>query len=81
MHYVYVLRNTAGKLYTGCTEDLRRRFAEHNNRKVISTKAFAPWKLVYYEVCESKKDALLRERYLKSAWGKRYLKGRLRHSV
>lgn len=81
MHYVYVLKNKDGKLYTGYTADLRRRVKEHNNGESISTKAYIPWKLEYYEACESKTDALLREKYLKSSWGKRYLKNRLRHSA
>jgi putative endonuclease len=35
-------------------------------------------KLVYYEACVDRKDALKREKYLKTAWGKRYLKGRMK---
>jgi putative endonuclease len=81
MQYVYVLRNAKSRLYTGYTSDLRRRFKEHNNKESISTKSFGPWKLIYYEACESKKDALIRERYLKSTWGKRYIRNRVKHSA
>ncbi len=39
MQYVYVLRSAKdGKRYTGCTGDLRKRFSEHNDGKVESTK-------------------------------------------
>jgi putative endonuclease len=35
-------------------------------------------KLIYWEGCISQKDAARREKYLKTAWGKRYIKGRVR---
>jgi len=79
MHYVYVLRSLKdGRLYTGSTGDLRRRLDEHNKRQVEATKHMAPFEVVYYEACQSKYDALRREKYLKTIYGKRYLKNRLR---
>lgn len=36
-------------------------------------------KLVYYEACCDKQDAFHREKYLKTTWGKRYLKTRMNH--
>ena len=80
MYYVYVLRG-AKEFYTGATNDLRRRISEHNSGKNFSTKNKGPWKLVYYEACESSKDAFTREKYLKTAWGKRYIKGRIKNSI
>lgn len=44
---------------------MRRRFAQHNNKKVLSTKHYAPFKLIYYEAYASRKDALERESKLK----------------
>jgi putative endonuclease len=77
-HYVYVLQSLAdGNFYTGYTNDLRRRMEEHHAGKVPSTVVRRPLQLVYYEACRSRADATLREKYLKTAWGKRYLKGRL----
>jgi putative endonuclease len=35
-------------------------------------------KLIYWEGCINQQDATRREKYLKSAWGKRYIKERLR---
>lgn len=35
-------------------------------------------KLIYWEGCISKQDAARREKYLKTAWGKRYIKGRVK---
>ena len=77
-HYVYVLLSDKdGQFYTGYTSDLRRRLAEHHAGSVRSTKSRLPVRLVYYEACLSQADATKREKYLKSAWGKRYIKGRL----
>lgn len=79
MHYVYVIKSSKdGKLYTGCTEDLRKRILEHNNGKVISTKERGPFIMIYYEASLDKVDAFAREKYLKTGMGKRYLKNRLK---
>ena len=79
MQYVYILRRKKdGKWYTGCTEDLRKRFSDHNNGKVSSTKGRGPFELIYYEVSLNAEDAFAREKYLKSGMGKRYLKNRLK---
>ena len=77
MYYVYVLRSPQ-QFYIGSTNNLRRRFSEHESGKVFSTKNKSPWKIVYYEACIAEKDARLREQYLKTAWGKRYLKNRIK---
>ena len=76
MYYVYVLRSPK-QFYIGSTGDLRKRFADHQSGESKSTKNRGPWKIVYYEASKSKKDALRREKYLKTAWGRRYLKTRL----
>lgn len=79
MQYVYVLRSTKdGKWYTGCREDLRKRFNEHNDGKGESTKGRGPLELIYYEASLNSEDAFAREKYLKSGMGKRYLKNRLK---
>lgn len=79
MFYVYIIKSKRdNKWYTGYTDDLRKRFKEHNNNKVSSTKNRGPFELIYYEACLNKYDALLREKYLKTGMGKRYLKNRLK---
>jgi len=79
MHYVYVLKSSKdGKFYTGCTEDLRKRFKDHNDGKVISTKGRGHFELVYYEASKDKIDAFTRGKYLKTGMGNRYLKNRLK---
>lgn len=43
MYYTYVLRsNEDSKLYTGFTNDIRKRFRQHNNNEAISTKGRGP---------------------------------------
>jgi len=50
MFRVYVLKSKKdGKWYTGCTKDLRKRFREHNENRVVSTKGRGPSILIYYE--------------------------------
>ena len=82
MFYTYVLRSKNDeKFYTGATGDLRERFKLHNKGEVFSTKGRGPFELIYYEACNNSKDAFLREKYLKSGPGKRYLKNRLKRSL
>ena len=79
MHYVYVLRSIRdGRFYTGYAIDLERRIAQHNAGNVFSTKHRRPFELMYYEACRYKEDALRRERYLKTTYGKRYIKNRIK---
>jgi putative endonuclease len=78
-YYVYALRSLKDNLfYVGFTKDLKARLEAHNRGLVNSTKHRAPFELVYWEGCLNQTDATRREKYLKSAWGKRYIKNRLR---
>lgn len=77
--YVYVLASVKdGKWYTGSTNDLRKRFKQHNDGRSMSTKGRGPFDLIYYEMCRDEKDARVREIYLKTGMGKQYLKNRLK---
>ncbi|MDP3993820.1 MAG: GIY-YIG nuclease family protein [Candidatus Doudnabacteria bacterium] len=79
MVFTYVLRSKKDRLwYTGSTEDLRKRFLLHNSNKIVSTKGRGPFELIYYEACLNDHDARIREKYLKSGPGKRYLRNRLK---
>lgn len=78
--YVYILKSEKdNNFYTGYTANLRIRLAQHDNGKVGSTKNRRPLKLVYFEGCINQQDATHREKYLKSSWGKRYIKTRLQN--
>jgi len=79
MMYTYVLRSKQdGKWYTGSTQDLRKRFLEHQSEKSTSLKGRAPLELIYYEACLDSQDARTREKYLKTGMGKRYIKNQLK---
>ena len=80
MYYVYVLLSEKDNMfYTGYTSNLENRIEEHLKGKVNSTRYRLPIKLVYYECSISQDDALHREKYLKSTYGKRYIRNRLKH--
>ncbi|MDO8573083.1 MAG: GIY-YIG nuclease family protein [bacterium] len=79
MYYIYILKSKKNKRwYTGSTNNLRKRFKEHNNGKSSWTKKGIPWELIYYEACHNEEDTRSRELYLKSGMGKRYIKNRLK---
>ena len=82
MHYVYILKSQKnGKLYKGCTDDIKKRIAKHNQGKVRSTKLSRPWKLIYYEGFINKTDALREELFLESGKGKERLKYLLKNTL
>ena len=66
------------KFYTGYTENLKLRFEEHQKGRAASTKSKTPLKLIYSEACLDKKDAMHREKYLKTYYGKKFIKTRLK---
>lgn len=79
MFYTYVLQSEkSGNWYTGSTNDLRKRFNQHNSNLSGYTKKRGPYKLIYYEACVDERDARVREIYLKTGMGKRYIKNRLK---
>ena len=66
MYYVYILKSLKDeKLYIGSTNNLKRRFSEHNNGFNRSTKARRPFEIKYYEAYTSEHDARKREYRLK----------------
>ena len=73
-YYTYVLLSEKdGNYYVGYTKDLNVRFEQHQKGQVTSTKYRLPFKLIYYEACLLQKDALKREKHLKTFYGKMYL--------
>jgi putative endonuclease len=79
VYYIYILHSDKdGKLYTGYTENLELRFEQHQRGRVPSTKDRRPLRLIYFEACLSQADALHREKYLKTHYGKMFLKNRLK---
>ena len=75
MYYTYVLESINHKRkYIGYTGNLNKRLQEHNLGKVRSTKAYKPYKLIYFEKFENKTEARKREIFFKSGQGRLFLK-------
>jgi putative endonuclease len=78
-YYVYVLRSLKDdKFYIGYTTDLRKRFQEHQDGFVTSTKPRTPFELIFFEAYRNKYDAIRREKYLKTSKGKSTVRQMLR---
>jgi len=69
MYYVYLLKLSNGNIYVGFTEDIKRRFNEHNSGLERTTKRFLPCKLICYFAFNLKYKALAFEKYLKTGSG------------
>lgn len=54
--------------------DVEQRLKTHNSGQVKSTKAYIYWTLVHVEEFNSRIEARKREKYLKSAAGRRWRK-------
>ena len=71
---VYALKNKINnEIYVGISKDPNRRLIEHNSGKNRYTKAFSPWHIFFQELYDDYESARIREIYLKSSAGKRYL--------
>jgi len=75
MYYVYVLQSVkSAKVYIGFTSNLDSRIIAHNHPSNTGwTKLFMPWKLVYSEEFDTKAEAMLREKQLKSCKGREFI--------
>ncbi len=78
-HFTYVLKSKKdNKLYTGYTKDLKLRFKQHQKGLIESTRERRPLSLTYFEACMNQQDATHREKYLKTFYGKMFIKNRLK---
>mgnify|MGYP002353867915 FL=1 len=80
MFVVYVLHSPRfDKIYIGFTSDLQNRIKAHNE---LATKGwtikFRPWTVIYTETFDNKKDAIEREKQLKSAKGRIFIRSILK---
>ncbi|MDD5710885.1 MAG: GIY-YIG nuclease family protein [Candidatus Colwellbacteria bacterium] len=74
MYNLYILQSlTSGRTYTGITDNLERRLKEHNAGRHPYTKRYLPWEIIYTELLNSRIEARGREKYFKSAAGRRLL--------
>ena len=64
--YTYLLRCADGTLYCGWTNDIEKRLAAHNSGKASKyTRSRLPAELVYYEMFDTKQEAMSREAQIK----------------
>ncbi len=75
MYYTYILKSLKdNSLYKGFTNNLENRLLEHNSGKSQYPSTKTPWVIVYYETFTDKDSAIKREKYFKSAAGRRFIK-------
>jgi putative endonuclease len=75
MYTVYAISSTTRRyIYVGLTNDVERRFDEHNKGKERTTRPYAPFSLIYTEVHATRLEARAREKYFKSGIGKEFLR-------
>ena len=78
MYYVYVLYSEKyNRYYKGFCQNLTRRLKEHNSGHTKSTKPYIPWEICYFEPFKDRMGARKREKYFKSAAGRRFLEKKL----
>ncbi|MEK7576528.1 MAG: GIY-YIG nuclease family protein [Patescibacteria group bacterium] len=74
MWSVYILKCKDGSLYTGITNNLKKRFSDHQNGKGGRyTRSHKPVKVLYSERYATKSKALRREFQIKSLSRKKKL--------
>jgi len=75
MYFTYVLRSLKDKKnYIGLTNNLEKRFKQHQNGLCESTKNRVPFEIVYYEEFKDRSDAVQREKFFKTGKGRELLK-------
>ena len=71
--FVYILFSLKDrKLYVGQTNNIKRRFLEHNSGKIESTKARRPFVILHQEEFLTRREAMKREKFLKSLYSARF---------
>ena len=78
--YILVSQKT-GRYYVGSTDNLQRRFIEHNSGQTKSTRYGIPWKVVFNFDFESSKEGLQAERRIKALKSKKIIEGLVNHTI
>ena len=74
MFTVYAISSKIRRyIYVGLTNNIIRRFYDHNNGYNKTTKPYKPFILIYSKEFNSRDDAREHEKYLKSGSGKEFL--------
>lgn len=75
MYFVYVLKSIkTGMYYKGLTDNIERRYKQHIEGKVNSTKRQLPLILIHVEICSNRQEARMLEKYFKSGYGREIIK-------
>ena len=78
MFYTYVLKSIDHDYYyKGHCHDLAKRLEQHNSGMTDSIRPYIPFKIIYSEKFHTQAEAIAREKYFKSAAGRRFLKKKL----
>jgi putative endonuclease len=73
-YFTYIIKSKVkDRYYIGSSDNLERRLILHNQGHSISTKAYIPWELVYFETFNTKSESLKREKNLKKMKSKKYI--------
>jgi len=75
MYYTYAISSISRNyIYVGISDNTDRRIGQHNNGHNKTTKAYCPFKTILIEKYSTRAEAREREKYLKSGFGKEFLK-------
>ena len=78
MYYVYIIYSVDfDRYYVGLSSNVSKRLEALNLGAVKSSKAFRPWEVIHTEMFETRIEARKREKYFKSAAGRRWRKNNL----
>jgi putative endonuclease len=78
MFFTYVLYSKKfDRIYIGQTNNLDIRLNKHNNGKIKSTKYYIPWQLIHFEEFQTRSDAMIRKKELKSHQGRDFIRNNL----
>ena len=81
MYYIYAISSLERSyIYVGLTQDIELRLKRHNDGRERTTRFYKPFELIYSEVCNTRPEARIREKYWKSGIGKEKLK-KIRDSI
>ena len=73
--FVYCLYSDIyDRLYIGQTDNIERRFKQHSDGYVISTKRYLPYRIIYFEEVPDRASAFRREKELKVTKGRMFLR-------
>ncbi len=73
--WLYILKNKEnGQYYVGQTKDIKERLERHNTNRSKFTSGKGKWVLAYKEKYSSRKEAIRREREIKSKKSRKFIK-------